>query len=142
MMSPKSKVRKRKTAAKTIEKSDREEEPQHLRPFFAKDSSLKEDEKGVVDSSDEDHEIRKKTGGGGEEESIVYINASSKQIEINRKERMKRGKYNIAMVSDFMFPRVGGVENHQFFLGQCLIERGHKVFYIAHVYVVCSFCYH
>jgi len=36
-------------------------------------------------------------------------------------------KHNVAMVSDFFFPNVGGVENHMYQLSQCLIRKGHKV---------------
>ena len=31
------------------------------------------------------------------------------------------------MVSDFLYPNAGGVENHIYQLSQCLISRGHKV---------------
>ena len=40
----------------------------------------------------------------------------------------------IAMVSDFFYPNVGGVESHIFQLSQCLMERGHKVLVITHAY--------
>ena len=40
----------------------------------------------------------------------------------------------IAMVSDFFYPNVGGVESHIFQLSQCLLERGHKVVVITHAY--------
>ena len=54
-------------------------------------------------------------------------------------------KYNIAMVSDFFFPKVGGVEMHIFNIALCnyypilyililyqgLLERGHKVIAIT-----------
>jgi len=40
----------------------------------------------------------------------------------------------IAMVSDFFFPNVGGVESHIFQLSQCLMERGHSVLVITHAY--------
>lgn len=36
-------------------------------------------------------------------------------------------KHNILMVSDFLYPNAGGVENHIYQLSQCLISRGHKV---------------
>ena len=38
------------------------------------------------------------------------------------------------MVSDFMYPNVGGVEEHIFQLSQCLLLRGHKVIAVTHVY--------
>jgi glycosyltransferase involved in cell wall biosynthesis len=38
-----------------------------------------------------------------------------------------RRRYNIAMVSDFFYPNVGGVEMHIYQLSQCLIQRGNKV---------------
>ncbi|MES1913565.1 MAG: hypothetical protein MHM6MM_005752, partial [Cercozoa sp. M6MM] len=45
-------------------------------------------------------------------------------------EHAKR-KLNIALVSDFFYPRTGGVEMHQYYLAQCLIARGHKVIAIT-----------
>lgn len=36
-------------------------------------------------------------------------------------------KHRILMVSDFLYPNAGGVENHIYQLSQCLISRGHKV---------------
>ena len=38
------------------------------------------------------------------------------------------------MVSDFFYPNVGGVEEHIFQLSQCLLQRGHKVIVLTHVY--------
>lgn len=38
-----------------------------------------------------------------------------------------RLKHSILMVSDFLYPNAGGVENHIYQLSQCLITRGHKV---------------
>ena len=32
------------------------------------------------------------------------------------------------MVSDFFFPNFGGVESHIYYLSQCLLKLGHKVF--------------
>jgi hypothetical protein len=43
-------------------------------------------------------------------------------------------KFNIAIISDFFFPRLGGVELHQYQLAQCLIRRGHKVIVITGTY--------
>lgn len=37
------------------------------------------------------------------------------------------GKQRILMVSDFFYPNFGGVENHIYYLSQCLIKLGHKV---------------
>lgn len=41
---------------------------------------------------------------------------------------MKRGGFRIAMVSDFFYPNMGGVEEHIYCLSQCLIRRGNKVY--------------
>jgi phosphatidylinositol glycan class A protein len=38
------------------------------------------------------------------------------------------------MVSDFFYPNMGGVEMHIWCLGQCLIQRGHKVIVVTHAY--------
>ncbi|PWN90713.1 hypothetical protein FA10DRAFT_301922 [Acaromyces ingoldii] len=43
-------------------------------------------------------------------------------------------KLHIAMVSDFFFPNVGGVEGHIYMLSHRLLERGHKVIVITHAY--------
>jgi len=40
----------------------------------------------------------------------------------------------IAMVCDFFFPRLGGVEMHIWSLVQCLLQRGHKVIILTHAY--------
>jgi len=40
----------------------------------------------------------------------------------------------IAMVSDFFYPNMGGVESHIFQVSQCLIERGHRVLVVTHAY--------
>jgi phosphatidylinositol glycan class A protein len=36
-------------------------------------------------------------------------------------------KYRVALVSDFFYPNMGGVEMHIYQLAHCLIQRGHKV---------------
>jgi len=43
-------------------------------------------------------------------------------------------RYRIAMVCDFFYPRLGGVENHIYSLSQHLIRLGHKVVIITHAY--------
>jgi phosphatidylinositol glycan class A protein len=43
-------------------------------------------------------------------------------------------RYSILLVSDYFFPNLGGVEMHIFQLGQCLIERGHKVTVMTNTY--------
>lgn len=40
----------------------------------------------------------------------------------------EQGRHRILMVSDFFYPNFGGVENHIYYLSQCLIKLGHKVF--------------
>eukprot|EP00455_Lapot_gusevi_P041136 TRINITY_DN4740_c0_g2_i1.p1 TRINITY_DN4740_c0_g2~~TRINITY_DN4740_c0_g2_i1.p1 ORF type:complete len:510 (+),score=77.02 TRINITY_DN4740_c0_g2_i1:68-1597(+) len=49
-------------------------------------------------------------------------------------EKVASKKYTICMVSDFFFPRMGGVEMHQYQLAQCLLRRGHKVILITGTY--------
>ncbi|KIY73693.1 glycosyltransferase family 4 protein [Cylindrobasidium torrendii FP15055 ss-10] len=39
---------------------------------------------------------------------------------------------SIAMITDFFYPNVGGVENHVYMLSANLIKRGHKVIVITH----------
>ncbi|KAL3362498.1 hypothetical protein AABB24_015075 [Solanum stoloniferum] len=43
-------------------------------------------------------------------------------------------KHRILMVSDFFYPNFGGVENHIYYLSQCLIKEGHKVVVMTHAY--------
>ncbi|CAL1366833.1 unnamed protein product [Linum trigynum] len=43
-------------------------------------------------------------------------------------------KQRILMVSDFFYPNFGGVENHIYYLSQCLLELGHKVVVMTHAY--------
>ncbi|KAF8551194.1 glycosyltransferase family 4 protein, partial [Imleria badia] len=45
---------------------------------------------------------------------------------------MKDGALSIAMISDFFYPNVGGVENHIYMLSANLIRRGHRVIVITH----------
>ncbi|CAL1541012.1 unnamed protein product [Lymnaea stagnalis] len=42
--------------------------------------------------------------------------------------------FNICMVSDFFYPNMGGVESHIYQLSSCLVERGHKVVIVTHMY--------
>ena len=46
---------------------------------------------------------------------------------INQPENQNEDKFNVAMVSDFFYPNMGGVEVHIYQLSQCLIKRGNKV---------------
>ena len=43
-------------------------------------------------------------------------------------------RYKVLLVSDYFYPNLGGVEMHMFQLGQCLIERGHKVVVMSNTY--------
>ncbi|CAM6104774.1 unnamed protein product [Calypogeia fissa] len=45
-----------------------------------------------------------------------------------------RRRYSVLMVSDFFYPNFGGVENHIYYLAQCLMQRGHKVVVATHAY--------
>src|SRR5437764_1059481 len=47
---------------------------------------------------------------------------------------MSDRRYNICIVSDFFYPRLGGVELHQYQLAQALIKRGHKVIILTGTY--------
>jgi hypothetical protein len=46
------------------------------------------------------------------------------------------GRHRVLMVSDFFYPNFGGVENHIYYLSQCLLQRGHKVtsYFPSHLY--------
>lgn len=43
-------------------------------------------------------------------------------------------QHRVLMVSDFFYPNFGGVENHIYYLSQCLLRRGHKVVVMTHAY--------
>ncbi|KAL3530537.1 hypothetical protein ACH5RR_009859 [Cinchona calisaya] len=58
----------------------------------------------------------------------------SKMLDI----MVEKGKQRILMVSDFFYPNFGGVENHIYYLSQCLIGLGHKVVVMSHAYSNCS----
>ncbi|KAK3224134.1 hypothetical protein Dsin_011159 [Dipteronia sinensis] len=47
---------------------------------------------------------------------------------------MEIQKHGILMVSDFFYPNFGGVENHIYYLSQCLLKLGHKVVVVTHAY--------
>ncbi|KAJ2326179.1 Phosphatidylinositol N-acetylglucosaminyltransferase GPI3 subunit [Coemansia sp. RSA 2681] len=47
---------------------------------------------------------------------------------------MPKRALNVCMVSDFFYPSMGGVESHLYNNSQCLMQRGHKVVIITHVY--------
>eukprot|EP00850_Spirogloea_muscicola_P022689 SM000307S11686 [mRNA] locus=s307:68156:76880:+ [translate_table: standard] len=48
--------------------------------------------------------------------------------------RPGRQQHRVLMVSDFFYPNFGGVENHIYYLSQCLLQRGHKVVVLTHAY--------
>jgi hypothetical protein len=58
--------------------------------------------------------------------SAESINAAAANVQRKRKTY----KYSIAMVSDFFYPNMGGVEMHLYQLSQCLIKRGNKVCFV------------
>ena len=43
-------------------------------------------------------------------------------------------RHRICIVSDFFYPRLGGVELHQYSLAQALLARGHKVIVVTGTY--------
>ena len=47
---------------------------------------------------------------------------------------MPRRRYAVALVSDFFYPRLGGVENHIGSLARELLALGHKVIVVTHAY--------
>ncbi|KAF6145028.1 hypothetical protein GIB67_013379 [Kingdonia uniflora] len=46
----------------------------------------------------------------------------------------ERRRHRVLMVSDFFYPNFGGVENHIYYLAQCLLKLGHKVVVLTHAY--------
>jgi phosphatidylinositol glycan class A protein len=55
-------------------------------------------------------------------------------MKTNDVVRKRRREYRIAMVCDFFYPRMGGVEMHIWSLSQHLIRLGHKVIVVTHSY--------
>ena len=49
-------------------------------------------------------------------------------------DQLQRRRFSIAMVCDFFYPRLGGVENHIWSLAFHLLRLGHKVIVITHAY--------
>lgn len=47
---------------------------------------------------------------------------------------VRRKRHRIAMICDFFYPNLGGVENHIWSVSQHLIQQGHKVIVITHGY--------
>lgn len=58
---------------------------------------------------------------------------STSSLTVTGRNRSNR-QYRIAMVCDFFYPRLGGVEMHIWSLSQHLIRMGHKVIVITHSY--------
>ena len=60
--------------------------------------------------------------------------ADGSEGEGPRGVRRRRRRHRVAMVSDFFYPHVGGVETHIWSLSQHLLRRGHKVVVVTHAY--------
>ena len=58
---------------------------------------------------------------------------AGKKPKPKRKQRHHH-RHRIAMICDFFYPRLGGVEMHIWSLSQHLIRLGHKVIIITHSY--------
>jgi len=55
-------------------------------------------------------------------------------IIMSKPHQLQRRRFSIAMVCDFFYPRLGGVENHIWSLAFHLLRLGHKVIVITHAY--------
>lgn len=64
---------------------------------------------------------------------LPFLRGLKKSVLMDKKE-----KHRILMVSDFFYPNFGGVENHIYYLSQCLIELGHKVIIHSTYYSFCG----
>eukprot|EP01138_Halocafeteria_seosinensis_P008025 gb/GECG01008200.1/.p1 GENE.gb/GECG01008200.1/~~gb/GECG01008200.1/.p1 ORF type:complete len:545 (+),score=38.67 gb/GECG01008200.1/:1-1635(+) len=49
-------------------------------------------------------------------------------------EKREAAKHVVMMISDFFYPRLGGVEMHIWSLAQCLLDIGHKVVVVTNQY--------
>lgn len=45
-----------------------------------------------------------------------------------------RAHSTVSMICDFFYPNMGGVENHVYYLSECLLRLGHKVVIVTHTY--------
>ena len=61
-----------------------------------------------------------------------HFNLLPEELRTSVKPPFRR--LNIAIVSDFFVPNLGGVEMHMYNVAQCLIELGHKVIVITTSY--------
>ena len=59
--------------------------------------------------------------------------SSSNRMTTSRRLKTSK-KHTILMVSDFFYPRLGGVEMHIWSLSQCLLSQGHKVVVLTRQY--------
>lgn len=54
--------------------------------------------------------------------------------DCSRLQQRRLHRFSIAMICDFFYPRLGGVENHIWSLAYHLLRLGHKVIVITHAY--------
>lgn len=79
--------------------------------------------------------LTKSYGIHGRSASTNDVGGSYGSNKIPAPSQTKRKyKYSIAMVSDFFYPNMGGVEMHLYQLSQCLLKRGNKVIIVTHYY--------
>jgi phosphatidylinositol N-acetylglucosaminyltransferase subunit A len=55
-------------------------------------------------------------------------------ITASEKPAISQKRHRVAMVCDFFYPNLGGVENHIWSLAQHLVQLGHKVIVVTHAY--------
>lgn len=70
----------------------------------------------------------------------IFIELIADPIE--NTEMGERKRHRILMVSDFFYPNFGGVENHIYYLSQCLLKLGHKVRHHSLLSFLGSLCAH
>jgi phosphatidylinositol N-acetylglucosaminyltransferase subunit A len=82
----------------------------------------------LTDSSAESTKRKKRPR---KKKSDDFIN---RQEADGKTEPWPQFRHSIAMICDFFYPRLGGVENHIWSLSQELLQLGHKVIVITHAY--------
>ena len=65
-------------------------------------------------------------------------NENTNQNRTKNELKNERKLLNIALISDFFYPRKGGAETHQYSLSQELIRRGHKVTFLLQIIYPCA----
>ena len=65
---------------------------------------------------------------------VEYETNKNKIMMDPQQHPKQKQKHRVALVCNFFYPRLGGVEMHIWSLANCLLRLGHKVIIITHAY--------